>query len=416
MKKAITGPFVPLIVLLFSILPLLLYNSSGPATFAQTSSQYFPATGHTVRGAFWQYWQQHGGLMQQGYPISEELSARSPLTGQLYTMQYFERTVFEQHPENPPPYSVLLSLLGAFRYQAKYGAAGAPGQRRSTDNPRYFAETQHTIGGPFRTYWETHGGLAQQGYPLSDEFTEINALNGQPYTVQYFERAVYEWHPENAGTTYAVLLSQLGTFAYREASASTATPGVALAPSPSPTAVPSLPVASPTPRPAGPPTKRPAPSPTPTVAPPPGSVPALWSISMTSATEGWAAGEVRTRDMDRDLLMHFAGGRWAWVDSSFSNAPLRSISMISRNEGWALGPGGILHYHGGQWTQVFRPGVPDPRQSWPPLWGVMMTSADDGWAVGQAGFGVATMMHYTNGQWQDATPRNPDHYYLLAIS
>jgi hypothetical protein len=58
--------------------------------------------------------------------------------------------------------------------------------------------------------------LAQQGYPISDEFTEISDLNGQPYTVQYFERAVFEYHPENAGTAYDVLLSQLGTFRYKE--------------------------------------------------------------------------------------------------------------------------------------------------------------------------------------------------------
>ncbi|MFL5735444.1 MAG: alpha/beta fold hydrolase, partial [Chloroflexia bacterium] len=36
-------------------------------------------------------------------------------------------------------------------------------------------------------------------------------LNGKPYTVQYFERAVFELHPENAAP-YDVLLSQLGTF------------------------------------------------------------------------------------------------------------------------------------------------------------------------------------------------------------
>ncbi len=79
---------------------------------------------------------------------------------------------------------------------------------------RTFPETGHTVSGAFLTYWEAHGGLAQQGYPISDEFTETSALNGQPYTVQYFERSVFEWHPENQ-PTYNVLLSQLGTFRYR---------------------------------------------------------------------------------------------------------------------------------------------------------------------------------------------------------
>jgi hypothetical protein len=37
-------------------------------------------------------------------------------------VQYFERAVFELHPENAAPFDVLLSQLGTFRYQAKYQA------------------------------------------------------------------------------------------------------------------------------------------------------------------------------------------------------------------------------------------------------------------------------------------------------
>ena len=57
--------------------------------------------------------------------------------------------------------------------------------------------------------------MAQQGYPLSDEFIENSDLDGKPYTVQYFERAVLEFHPENQAP-YNVLLSQLGRFRYRD--------------------------------------------------------------------------------------------------------------------------------------------------------------------------------------------------------
>jgi len=185
-----------------------------PTVRAQVESHTFPETGHTVRGIFWQYWQGHGGLTQQGYPISEEMQEKSDLNGQTYTVQYFERAVFERHPENPPPYDVLLSQLGTFRYKDTY-ASGAADQRVNADSGRAFPQTGHTIGGLFRTYWETHGGLAQQGYPISDEFTEVSALNGKPYTVQYFERAVFELHPENQAP-YTVLLSQLGTFRYAQ--------------------------------------------------------------------------------------------------------------------------------------------------------------------------------------------------------
>ena len=61
-----------------------------------------------------------------------------------------------------------------------------------------FPETGKTVCDPFLTYWDAHGGLAQQGLPLTDEFTEVSPSDGKPYTVQYFERARFEKHPENA--------------------------------------------------------------------------------------------------------------------------------------------------------------------------------------------------------------------------
>ena len=131
-------------------------------------------------------------------------------------MQYFERAVFEYHPENAgTPYEVLLSQLGTFRYQQKY-PNGAPNQAPNiSPGSVLFPETGKRLGGIFRDYWNKNGGLAQQGYPISDQFDEVSDLNGKTYKVQYFERSVFEYHPENAGTTYEVLLSQLGTFRYR---------------------------------------------------------------------------------------------------------------------------------------------------------------------------------------------------------
>src|SRR5215212_9974313 len=161
-------------LLLLAALALTVGSSyRGPAA-AQPASRYFPQTGHTVRGAFLVYWDSHGGLAQQGYPLSEEISEVSDLDRRPYTVQYFERAVFEYHPEYADtPYAVLLSLLGVYEYHLRYALPyglgdSAPGQRASTDHPRVFPETGYTIGGPFRVYWESHGGLAQQGYPISD--------------------------------------------------------------------------------------------------------------------------------------------------------------------------------------------------------------------------------------------------------
>ncbi|MDQ2807464.1 MAG: hypothetical protein M3Z04_11220 [Chloroflexota bacterium] len=190
-------------------LKVVLHRSPGPCTDSRT----FPQTGHTIADPLLAYWEEHGALAQQGYPLTELHAEASPTDGKMYQTQYFERAVFEQHPENAPPYDILLSLLGVEAYAQRYGTAGAPNQHVNNDRARLFPETGHTVGGDFRIYWEAHGGLAQQGYPISEEFQERNALNGQTYTVQYFQRAVFEYHPENAGTPYVVLLSKLGRFA-----------------------------------------------------------------------------------------------------------------------------------------------------------------------------------------------------------
>ncbi len=188
--------------------------------YAQTQSRgdsrTFPETGHTVEGRFLDYWEQHGGLMQQGYPLTEEMQEVSEVNGKRYTVQYFERAVFELHPENQPPYDILLSLLGAVNYKEHY-PNGAPNQKPNDDpSSVIFSQTGKHLGGSFLAYWQGHGGLMQQGYPISDEFEAISPLDGKQYMMQYFERAVFELHPENQGTPYEVLLSQLGTFKYKE--------------------------------------------------------------------------------------------------------------------------------------------------------------------------------------------------------
>ncbi|HMA37393.1 MAG TPA: hypothetical protein VKY74_23270 [Chloroflexia bacterium] len=137
--RTATLAFVALPVAILALtLRLLGPPASGPAaaapaarpapqiTIPGSGSRTFPETGHTVQGIFLSYWTTHGGLAQQGYPISELLSEVSPLDGKTYIEQYFERAVFEYHPENQPPFDVLLSQLGTFRYRAQYGTPPAP--------------------------------------------------------------------------------------------------------------------------------------------------------------------------------------------------------------------------------------------------------------------------------------------------
>lgn len=68
----------------------------------------------------------------------------------------------------------------------------------------YFPQTGYTVANGFLRYWEKNGGLDVFGYPLTGEINE----NGT--TVQYFERARFEWHPGANPQNYDVLLGLLG--------------------------------------------------------------------------------------------------------------------------------------------------------------------------------------------------------------
>jgi hypothetical protein len=163
---------------------------------------YFPETGHTLQGKFLAYWQAHGALSQFGYPLTEEFFEPDGPNNALLQVQYFERNRFELHPENQPPNDVLLGTLGLEFHPQDPPAARVP-------SASYFPQTGHNLSAVFLQYWQAHGGLAVNGYPISEPQAEQSA-NGKQYLTQWFERSRFELHPENAGTPYEVLLGQLG--------------------------------------------------------------------------------------------------------------------------------------------------------------------------------------------------------------
>jgi hypothetical protein len=167
----------------------------------------FAATPRCISGAFLGYWLGHGGLDGNGYPLSDPFE-QELADGRTYTVQYFERTRLEAHPEQSEGrYQI---LLGQFGRRILGGVPDAPTAPVSAaPGARHFPETGHTVAPDLLAYWQDHGGLAQFGYPLSEEFPE-RLEDGQTYTVQYFERARFERHPENADPDYQILLGQLG--------------------------------------------------------------------------------------------------------------------------------------------------------------------------------------------------------------
>jgi hypothetical protein len=170
------------------------------AVLATQPERCFAETGFCVRGRFLAYWEATGGLAINGFPLSDEFSEVLE-SGQPYTVQYFERTRLEYHPESADPqFEVLLGQFGR-----RIHPADPPSMPNSA--MVWFTETGHNVPNDFYNYWSAHGGLAQFGYPISEVITEM--LNGLPYQVQYFERARFERHPENPAP-YDILLGQFG--------------------------------------------------------------------------------------------------------------------------------------------------------------------------------------------------------------
>lgn len=181
---------------------------------------YFTETGHNLAGLFRQYWEANGGVAQFGYPKTDPVPEYNPADGKIYTVQYFERARFEYHPENKgTKYEVLLGLLGN-QLAEKYRNSAHIAFKNTTDKNypggTYFPETGHNLRNPFKSYWEANGGLALYGFPISEEFEEVNPDDGKTYVVQLFERNRFEYHPENKGTKYEVLLGLLGNQLLRD--------------------------------------------------------------------------------------------------------------------------------------------------------------------------------------------------------
>jgi hypothetical protein len=197
--------------IVFCALALLLLLPAMPAG-AQPAERCFPETGFCISGPIRAYWERGGGLAVFGYPISAQQleTVEGIWTGPV---QWFERDRLEDH--SAEGLGVLAGRLGARWLELQgtpwesFPPASEPGDPR---NCRFFAETRHTVCQPFLAYWERNGGLPRFGYPLTERFQET--IEGQTYWVQYFERRRMEWHPENAGTPYEVLLGLLGKATY----------------------------------------------------------------------------------------------------------------------------------------------------------------------------------------------------------
>jgi len=171
---------------------------------------YFPTTGHHVAEPFLSFWRAHGGLRILGYPLSEAHERDGLL------VQYFERARLEASlgclgkTDCPVQLTRVAAHLTAGRTDPAFAALSLETRPPDTPLRRFFPETGHFLANGFLRFWLRNGGLPVFGYPISEEFTEVDPETGQPVTVQYFERARFSWHPEALGTLWEVQLARLG--------------------------------------------------------------------------------------------------------------------------------------------------------------------------------------------------------------
>jgi uncharacterized lipoprotein YbaY len=211
MRRARASLVLPALLLLGLLLP-------GPQALAQSDERCFTETGFCISGRIREFWEQNGGLAVFGLPVTPQ--RQEGLEGELFEVQWFERARLELHPENQAPYDVQLGRLGVdYLLQDGRDWFTFP-KSEAREGCAFFAETGHNVCGAILRAWQAEGveldgragtspaeSLALFGLPLGDEMTET--IDGREYTVQWFERARFELHPENQ-PPYDVLLGRLG--------------------------------------------------------------------------------------------------------------------------------------------------------------------------------------------------------------
>ncbi len=196
MRRRWLNPLLMLVVGALVILP-----ASG-RLLAQSNSQFFPQTGHTVQGDFLDFYRAWPeATLLFGYPITEAFQRE----GQ--TMQYFQRALFQQGPDHAQP---TLANLGRYFYEHPgKGLHREPLLQNFLNSagcktfPDVYGEP-HAVCYEFLRFYQQHRAVL--GQVVSDPLLE----NGVP--VQYFEEARLEYHAREG----RVVLSNLGEWYFQQ--------------------------------------------------------------------------------------------------------------------------------------------------------------------------------------------------------
>jgi hypothetical protein len=167
----LVGQFVAIAILL---------ASWGSVQAQSADTQYFPETGHNIRGDFLRFYKSvKKPTLVFGYPITEQITSKDGKS-----VQYFQRARFELRAELAEGQRVQLASLGQYSYE--------PGRQLNIDNSsgcRLFT-TGFRVCFAFLDFYQGNGGAIQFGNPISPfEFHD-------QLIVQYFELARFEWRAD----------------------------------------------------------------------------------------------------------------------------------------------------------------------------------------------------------------------------
>lgn len=180
-------------LVLLCIITAILLLTWGPVEAQSADIQYFPETGHTVRGDFLQFYNSvRDPKLVFGYPITEQMPSKDGKT-----VQYFQRARFELHTELPENQRVQLTPLG----QLCYTRSGQLNIDNSSGCQLFV--TGYRVCFAFLDFYNANGGTSQFGQPISPfEFHDR-------LIVQYFEKTRFEWRADRP-EGQRVVISDLG--------------------------------------------------------------------------------------------------------------------------------------------------------------------------------------------------------------
>jgi photosystem II stability/assembly factor-like uncharacterized protein len=145
-------------------------------TAAQSQGWYILTTGHNILPPFLQLWLNLGGIPMAGSPIDDAQQEGDS------KVQYFDNLAMSARGRTVTLLPLGLAAIGGTP------APPAPALPRNTPH-LYFRQTGHNLSGRFLTFWQSSGGLAFWGPPVTEPRTI-----GHQITVQYFTNAAYVWN------------------------------------------------------------------------------------------------------------------------------------------------------------------------------------------------------------------------------